>query len=138
MVAGGSIPIRDFAAIPTVPPPARFEHEMPRWIATTAREQGPIFRSIWPDGTVMVYLVGPEANRFVLHTGRHHFSHAQGWGPILGKLVGKGLLTSDGPDHAAARAALNPALSAAYMTTGASSEAELGECRVGVAVRVRA
>lgn len=115
MVAGGSIPIRDFVAIPTVPPPARFEHEMPRWLATTAREQGPIFRSIWPDGTVMVYLVGPEANRFVLHTGRHHFSHAQGWGPILGKLVGKGLLTSDGPDHAAARAALNPALSAAYM-----------------------
>ncbi|HEY8602621.1 MAG TPA: cytochrome P450 [Thermomicrobiales bacterium] len=88
---------------------------MPRWIATTALEQGPIFRSRWPDGTEMVYLVGPEANRFVLHTGRAHFSHEQGWGPILGKLVGKGLLTSDGAEHAAARAALNPALSAAYM-----------------------
>ena len=50
--------------------------------ARTAQEHGPIFK--WPihegpeAGREFVFMVGPEANRFVLHSHRAHFSHDLG------------------------------------------------------------
>jgi cytochrome P450 len=82
--------------------------------ATMALEHGPIFRWLIEDGPEgdYVYMVGPEANRFVLHTGHEHFSHDQGWTPIIGEPLGKGLLNMDPPEHTRHRKLWNPAFTA--------------------------
>jgi cytochrome P450 len=92
----------------------------PRILADMAVRHGPIFKREFspplPTGiTRVVYLVGPEANRLVLHTHREHFSNAQGWTPILGPFFGRGLLNTDGPEWESHRKLMNPAFTAAYM-----------------------
>ena len=106
-----------FETIPTVSIGAEWGRDLPGWLARLATEHGPIFRLVWrPDWDWHpVYLVGPEANRFVLHTGRAHFSHDLGWTPIIGELLGKGLLNMDGDEHAWHRKLMNPAFTTAYM-----------------------
>src|SRR5689334_5341868 len=78
---------------------------------------GPIFRSKFPDGKDVVYLVGPEANRFVLSSNRLKFSHKIGWGKMFGitEAFGDGLVTMDGDEHAHHRRMMNPAFTIAYM-----------------------
>ncbi|MDP9371846.1 MAG: cytochrome P450, partial [Chloroflexota bacterium] len=106
-----------FEAIPTVPISGDYGRESPRWLARMAEEHGPIFRVIWGPSFPWhpIYLVGPEANRFVLHTGREHFSHDLGWTPIIGGHFGKGILNMDGAEHARHRKLMNPAFTIAYM-----------------------
>lgn len=90
----------------------------PAKLAQAAIEHGPIYKWIIPEGWdagEYVFMVGPEANRFVLHTGREHFSHDQGWTPIIGDMLGKGLLNMDDPEHARHRKMWNPAFTAAAM-----------------------
>ncbi|HEX5690565.1 MAG TPA: cytochrome P450, partial [Roseiflexaceae bacterium] len=92
--------------------------EFPALQARNAIEHGPIYKWAIDDGMdsgEYVFMVGPEANRFVLHTGRHHFSHEQGWTPIIGDSLGKGLLNMDDPEHARHRKMWNPAFTGAYM-----------------------
>jgi cytochrome P450 len=88
-------------------------------MARLAIEHGPIFRwvSSAPEegGQQRVTMVGPEANRFVMHTHRQHFSHDLGWSPLVGETFGRGLLNMDDPDHAVHRKMWNPAFAAAYM-----------------------
>lgn len=62
-----------------------------------------------------IYLAGPEANRFVFHTGRQHFSHELGWTPLLGPMVGRGLINMDDPDHAIHRKMWSPAFAGSVM-----------------------
>jgi cytochrome P450 len=84
--------------------------------ARMAIEHGPIFKWVIPNGMDMgeyVFMVGPEANRFVLHTGREHFSHDLGWTPIIGDTLGKGLLNMDPPEHTRHRKMWNPAFASA-------------------------
>ncbi len=75
----------------------------PALLACQAQELGPVLRWTMPYGVLagreIVFLVGPEANRFVLHTHHEHFSHEQGWTPNIGQLMGKGLLNMDPPEH---------------------------------------
>ena len=105
--------------IDDLPEPADFDptlgdfpslEEQVKW----ARTLGPIYkrRSQW--GT-FVFLAGPEANRFVMHTGRRHFSHDKGWTPIIGETLGHGLLNMDDPEHAVHRRMWNPAFTSAAM-----------------------
>lgn len=72
-------------------------------------------------GRWVVYLIGPEANRFVYVTNRNDFSHEGGWGPQIGPLMGRGLLNTDGPEHDQARSLLNPSFAgrrvSAYIPT---------------------
>jgi cytochrome P450 len=86
-----------------------------------AQQHGPICRGIVPggpgQGRELVFMIGPEANRFVFHTHRTHFSHAQGWGLYLDERLGKGLLNMDPPEHTAHRQIWNPAFTAAHMDT---------------------
>ena len=92
----------------------RFQHLQ----AKAAREVGPIFKWQIRDGYQpgdYVYMVGPEANRFVFHTGREHFSHDLGWTPIIGESFGHGLLNMDDPEHAVHRQMWNPAFARAAM-----------------------
>ncbi len=91
-----------------------------RLLAQYAQEHGPIFRStleagVWA-GQQVVRMVGPEANRFVLHTHRDHFSNDRGWTPLIGESLGKGLLNMDEPEHTDHRRMWNPAFASAYMT----------------------
>jgi cytochrome P450 len=79
-----------------------------------ARNYGPIYRRNSEYGD-FIFMVGPEANRFVFHTGRQHFSHDKGWTPIIGETLGHGLLNMDDPEHAVHRRMWNPAFTAAAM-----------------------
>jgi retinoid hydroxylase len=89
------------------------------FIARIAEQRGPIFEFVPAYGAYagrpVVYLVGPEANRFVLLTGRHHFSHDLGWTPVVGETLGHGLLNMDPPEHTEHRALMNPAFTASFM-----------------------
>src|SRR5919202_6084281 len=89
------------------------------FIARLAVEHGPILTFVPRVGPLtgreVIYLVGPEANRLVLLTGREHFSHDQGWTPVIGNMLGHGLLNMDPPEHTWHRALMNPAFTAAFM-----------------------
>ena len=112
---------RPFSALPAIDvsllDEARSTGELGAVMARVAAELGPIFR--WTTrggrdaGAVRVSMVGPEANRFVLHTHRHHFSHDLGWSPFIGDPFGQGLLNMDDPDHAVHRKMWNPAFTVA-------------------------
>src|SRR6476661_7777243 len=89
------------------------------YMAQLAVTHGPIFEFV-PEagphaGQPVVYMVGPEANRFVLLSGREHFSHDLGWTPVVGESLGHGLLNMDPPEHTRHRALMNPAFTATFM-----------------------
>jgi cytochrome P450 len=94
---------------------------VPTLFARAAVEHGPILRHRAQggpqDGQDFVFMVGPEANRFVLQTHREHFSHALGWTPLMGESMGIGLLNMDDPEHARHRKMWNPAFASASMAT---------------------
>lgn len=106
----------------TIADPEAYPFEMPRIMARFAEEHGPIFRRRPPPqmaaylGPWIVYMVGPEANRFVLHTRREAFSHDRGWTPQLTPVFERGLLNTDEPAHAQQRRMMNPAFAIAYMS----------------------
>ncbi len=91
----------------------------PALLARQAQECGPLLRWTIPNGKLTgreaVFLVGPEANQFVMHTHRKYFSHERGWTPTIGHLMGKGLLNMDPPEHTQHRKLWNPAFTHAYM-----------------------
>jgi cytochrome P450 len=90
-------------------------------MAQVAEEHGPLFRwiarSAEEAGQERLSMVGPEANRFVMHTHRQQFSHEIGWSPLINDTLGRGLLTMDDPEHAIHRRMWNPAFASAYMGT---------------------
>src|SRR6266540_3044499 len=89
------------------------------FLARLAAEHGPIFTFVPAGGPhrgqPVVYMVGPEANRFVFLSGREHFSHDLGWTPVVGETLGHGLLNMDPPEHTRHRALMNPAFTANFM-----------------------
>jgi cytochrome P450 len=111
---------RGIADLPAVPLSGEdiVSGRLPAKLAQAAVKHGPIFKWVITDGWDQgeyVFMVGPEANRFVLHTGREHFSHDKGWTPIIGDMFGKGLLNMDDPEHARHRKMWNPAFTSAAM-----------------------
>ena len=89
------------------------------YLAGLADKLGPIFAFIPAAGPhrgqSVVYMVGPDANRFVFLTGREHFSHDLGWTPVVGDTLGHGLLNMDPPEHTRHRALMNPAFTTTFM-----------------------
>lgn len=108
---------RPFHDIPFVEPSDEMAADPARAIAERYARHGAIFRTTTPFGHDLVYLVGPEANRFVLATERLKFSHRVGWGELLGviEVYGDGLLTMDGQRHDEHRRIMNPAFAIGYM-----------------------
>jgi retinoid hydroxylase len=103
--------------IPCVTLPEDYQSNPGPFLARMYQKHGPIFRTRtdwWQD---VVYLVGPEANRFVLASNRLKFSHREGWGQFFGVIetYGDGLLTMDGPEHDQHRRMMNPAFTISYM-----------------------
>lgn len=99
---------------------AELQRAFPQILAEMATRHGPIFKREFDPPlqsgiTRVVYLVGPEANRAVLHTHRDHFSNEKGWTPVLGPFFGRGLLNMDGTEWERHRKLMNPAFTAAYM-----------------------
>ncbi len=120
-IVTGAIAPKSFDRIPTITLPQDYFTTMPSYLARMAREHGPIFRRMVPPhmqpvlGEWIVYLVGPEANRFVLQSHRQAFSHDRGWSPILMGVFEQGLLNTDDPAHARQRKMMNPAFAVSYM-----------------------
>ncbi len=108
--------LRTLRDIPEVMLPEDYPTNMGPFLAKMYEEHGPIFRANLFFGEV-VYLVGPEANKFVLSTHRQFFSHHEGWGKWFGVsyLFGNGLLTMDGEEHDQHRKMMNPAFTISYM-----------------------
>lgn len=105
--------IKPFEAIPFVPLPRDFQTGAGAFLMNAYAEHGAIFRSQL-GGEEIVFLVGPEACRFVLTLEREKFSVSEGW-RIVTRMFGKGLLTMDGAEHTAHRRAMNPAFTLAAM-----------------------
>jgi len=93
--------VKPFEEIPVVDLPDDYRTRTGGFLAEMYRTHGPIFR-LNEFGVDVVYLVGPEANRFVLLSDRLKFSHHLGWGEFFGveRMFGDGLLTMDGAEHA--------------------------------------
>ncbi len=97
--------------------PEDYQTRIGPYLASMYEKHGPIFRATTLFGDEVVYLVGPEANRFVLSSERLKFSHHQGWGQAFGviNMLGNGLLTMDGAEHDQHRRMMNPAFAVSYM-----------------------
>jgi retinoid hydroxylase len=106
--------MKTLADLPTITIPDDYQTRTGPFLAQMYLQHGPIFKAEWNHGTV-VYMVGPEANRFVLLEGRDAFSHDKGWTPIIGEMLGRGLLNMDGAEHDAQRKMMNPAFATEYM-----------------------
>ena len=106
--------MKTLSDLPTITIPDDYQTRVGSFLAQMYLQHGPIFKADWDHGRV-VYMVGPEANRFVLLDGRDAFSHDKGWTPIVGQMLGRGLLNMDGPDHGAQRRMMNPAFATEYM-----------------------
>ena len=95
--------------------------EMPQRFAREAERLGPLFR--WnitmgeEFGSEIVFLIGHEANKLVFNTQREAFSHDLGWTPLIGDMMGHGLLNQDNPAWQRSRKMWNPAFTSAYMET---------------------
>ncbi len=72
------------------------------------RRHGSIFRSNIL-GTPTIFMIGPEAVRFVLASHFDHFSWGQGWPESFQTLLGESLFVQDGAEHQRNRRLLLPA-----------------------------
>jgi cytochrome P450 len=91
-------------------------------------EHGPIFALRIFHG-LLVFMLGPEANRFILVTDREKFRWRDGSLGDLIPLIGDGLLTTDGAYHDRARELMVPAFHRERIAAAASvmsAEAQAG------------
>ena len=108
---------QEYNTIPYIALPQDYPTRLGPFLAEMYERHGPIFRANTYGGEV-IYLVGPEANRFVMVSNRQKFSHHEGWGRFFGvvDLFGDGLLTMDGKEHDQHRRMMNPAFAVGYMS----------------------
>jgi cytochrome P450 len=86
----------------------RFRHDPLHLLLEAYMRHGPIFGMRVLLG-LNVFMIGPEANHFMLVSGRENFRWRDGRMGDLLTLVGDGLLTTDGDYHDTSRAILMPA-----------------------------
>jgi cytochrome P450 len=101
----------------------RFRHDVLDLLLESYMRYGPIF------GIRIVFgynlaLIGPEANHFVLVSGRESFGWRHGRMGDLLTLVGDGLLTTDGDYHDASRAIMMPAFHRERVAVAAATMAD--------------
>ena len=108
--------VRPFEDIPYIELPGNYPMNLGPFLVDMYEQYGPVFRTTYL-GKSLVYLVGPEANRFILLSDRHRFSYHEGWGQLYGvvDVYGEGLLTMDGTEHSRHRRIMNPAFAINYM-----------------------
>jgi cytochrome P450 len=101
-------------------------------------EYGPIF-AMRIFHSLIVFMIGPEANRFVLVSDRDKFRWRDGSLGDLIPLIGDGLLTTDGDYHDRARGIMLPAFHRERIATaagvmGAEAERALDDWRPGARI----
>ena len=101
---------------------------------------GPIF-SLRTFHVRQIFMLGPEANHFVLVSGRENLHWREGNFRELLPLLGDGLLTIDGPYHDRARAIMMPAfhherINAMVAAMAAEAETALDEWQVGDSIDI--
>jgi len=108
--------VRPFESIPYVTLPEDYQSHLGPLLAEAYQQHGPIFRSTYFEKDI-VYMVGPEANRFVMVSNRRAFSSYIGWGTVFSvvDMFGRGLLSMDGAEHDQQRKVMNPAFTVSYM-----------------------
>ena len=74
--------ILPYEAIPFVELPLDCQHHLAPLLARAYQQHGSIFRATYLEREI-VFLVGPEANRFVLVSNRQKFSNFVGWSNIF-------------------------------------------------------
>ena len=86
----------------------RFRHDPLNYMRECYARYGPIFgvRVLWG---YYLTMLGPEANHFMLVSGRENFTWREGRMGDLIPLIGDGLLTTDGAYHDTSRAIMMPA-----------------------------
>lgn len=107
--------VQPFEAIPYLSLPGNYPMNLAPFLVSMYEQYGPVFRTTYL-GKSLVYLIGPEANRFILLSERHRFSYQEGWGRLYGVMdvYGDGLLTMDGTEHSWHRSIMNPAFAISY------------------------
>src|SRR5258708_7706509 len=111
--------LRSYQEIPYITSPRNIIAQLGSFVVKAYEQYGSLFRTQNPfcAGGVL-YLLGPEANRFILTSDRLKFSHYQGWG-IDGRIeekFGHGLLSMDGEEHAVHRHMLNPSFTSSAIS----------------------
>ena len=86
--------VRPFKEIPYVTLPDDYPYHLPELLAQAYEQHGPIFRANFFGHDDIVFMVGPEANRFMLVQQRQKFSNHIGWGTVfqVEQMLGRGLL----------------------------------------------
>lgn len=103
---------RGLSDVPLVVLPELFWTDRGQCLADLYGQHGPIFRARHLKADV-VFMIGPEANRFLLVDQRQGCSNARGWAHFFGDDGGPpNLLTMDPPDHPRHRRILAPAFAA--------------------------
>ncbi|HEY4388670.1 MAG TPA: cytochrome P450, partial [Ktedonobacteraceae bacterium] len=108
--------LRAYTDIPYVAMPDGYQLHLGELLTEAYEQHGPIFRSTY-FGQEVLYLVGPEANRFMLVNQRQKFSNYIGWSSVFSivDMFGRGLLSMDGQEHDRDRKTMNPAFTISYM-----------------------
>ena len=130
------------AALKRMPMPEGRQRPQPEaHLAGPPRRAQPAARGYYKYGPVFgmrilhdreVFMIGPEANHFVLVSGRENFVWRHGRFGDLITLLGDGLLTTDGDYHDTSRAIMMPAFHRERVARAAetmSAEAERGDRR---------
>jgi cytochrome P450 len=86
----------------------RFRRDPLNLLLEAYQRHGPVYGMRIMLG-VNVFMIGPEANHFMLVSGRENFTWRDGRMGDLLTLIGDGLLTTDGDYHDASRAIMMPA-----------------------------
>jgi cytochrome P450 len=107
------------APVVSLNPQELITYEARALLAQQVQRDGALLRWTIPSGQRAghegVLLIGPEANRFVMHTHREYLSNELGWNPSIGKMIGKGLLNMDPPEHTVHRKMWNPAFTGSHI-----------------------
>lgn len=95
-----------------------------QYIKTKYDKYGPIFKTRLL-GKPAVFLVGPEANEFLLSSGMEYFSWRSGWPETFKILLGESLFLQDGEEHRKNRRLMMPALHGAALNRYVSTMEEI-------------
>jgi retinoid hydroxylase len=136
--AGRRLRLPPGSKLPSVARTERMRRDPLSVLLPAYEEYGPIF-ALRIFHSLIVFMIGPEANRFVLVTDREKFRWRDGSLGDLIPLIGDGLLTTDGTYHDRARELLVPGfhrerIAAAATLMSAEAEAGLRRWKEGATV----
>jgi cytochrome P450 len=112
-------PLPPGSRLPSIARTERMRRDPLAVLLPAYEEHGPIF-AIRIFHAINVFMLGPEANRFILVTDRDKFRWRDGSLGDLIPLIGDGLLTTDGDYHDGSRAILMPAFHRERIATAAA------------------